>query len=45
VSIPARSTTLGKGGFAVKKSQYTEEQIAYASKQAEHGTLKGHVQQ
>jgi len=38
VSLPVKSTKLSRGGFAVKKSQYTEEQIAYALQQAEHGT-------
>jgi putative transposase len=38
VSIPAKSSNPISGGFAVKKSQFSEEQIAFALQQASHGT-------
>jgi putative transposase len=39
----AKSCILGKEDFVVKKSRFTEEQIAFALKQAETGTSVGEV--
>jgi putative transposase len=38
VSFSAKSIIKNQENFAVKKSRYTEEQIEFAPRQAEHGT-------
>lgn len=38
VSFPAKSTSESSGGFVVKKTYSTEEQVAFALQQAGHGT-------